>query len=179
MDTLLIIVICYFQFKWTGIVSILSITPIAIIYLLIGHYARGTIIRIIESHRYLVCIVSLLSFVVIVWSNYVLGAKAVDMSSLTLGNPALYLLGGLLGSVFIISLSIIVDSNSFLSSIGRDSILYYGLHYELLGVFRKIVGGIIPTILTIAILNIGIGASHRTKWKGKDDKNDLGYSSRV
>lgn len=46
-----------------------------------------------------------------------------------------------------------LENKKLLSNIGKDSLLYYGLHYEVLGIVDKIVNiGCIQAVITLSVL---------------------------
>ena len=62
-------------------------------------------------------------------------------------------MSGLTGSFVIICISMQLEKMKILAKIGKDSLLYYGLHFEVLGVIDKVVKlGVFQTVITIFVL---------------------------
>lgn len=93
---------------------------------------------------------------VIEMSQYFWGlgyAEVDDVINNTIGVWPLYILSGLTGTFFIICISIQLEKMKILAKIGKDSLLYYGLHFEVLGVIDKVVNiGIFQMAITVFIL---------------------------
>lgn len=145
-------------YKLTGIASVISALPIAVGFMLVG-VCLGS--RLKTQNRYL-AVVSALLFAFFTVCNYQFGAKSVDMSSMSLGIWPLFMLSGIAGSLALFSISRIWGKCRLIENIGKDSLYYYGLHYEILGVASQIRGGIIATILTICLLYLVITSSQKT-----------------
>lgn len=46
-----------------------------------------------------------------------------------------------------------LENKKLLSNVGKDSLMYYGLHYEVLGIVDKIVNiGCIQAVITLSVL---------------------------
>ena len=148
----LICVGCFIINKITNVTSVLSILPIALIFLLVGIEIRKNYNQI-EKNKRMICISSFITFLLVVIINYIVTESMIDLSSMTLGSWPLYIVSGLAGTIFICSFAMIIQNVGVFSVIGRDSVYYYGLHYEIISVVEKILRwGVLQTIITIAIL---------------------------
>lgn len=136
----------------TGVISIISIFPIAIVFLILGILVRNRC-EIIAKRKLWICIVSVIFFISVVVLNYSVTGYAVDLSSMVLGFWPLYIISSLFGSIFLCSTAMLLEDFKVFSILGRDSLYYYGLHYEVLGVIEKIVPwGVMQTALTFIVL---------------------------
>lgn len=143
---------CIFFYEITKSVSILTILPLAVFWLVCGVFTKNKIENIKKYNIQLAIVMGVL-FCVFVGLNYYTTHLHFDLSSMALGVWPLYVLSGLTGSFFIVSISIRLEGIKILSKLGKDSLLYYGLHYEVLGIIDKIVNnGIFQTIITLFIL---------------------------
>ncbi|MFR2894377.1 MAG: hypothetical protein ACLTCL_08635 [Mediterraneibacter gnavus] len=143
---------CIIFYEITGIASILSILPFAVLWLLCGVKAKGKLDKIKLYSTQIIIVMGIL-FVIFVGMNYRISHVRFDLSSMTMGVWPLYILSGLAGTFFTICISIQLEKMKILAKIGKDSLLYYGLHFEVLGVIDKVVNiGIFQMVITIFIL---------------------------
>lgn len=143
---------CIFSSIETKTISIITIVPVAVLWLICGIYVKNKI-KIIYAYRIKVAIIAGVFFVIFTGANYYLSNVRFDLSSMTLGVWPLYILSGLSGALFIICVSMQLENKKLLSNVGKDSLLYYGLHYEVLGIVDKIVNiGCIQAVITISVL---------------------------
>ena len=149
----MVMILAIFFFLHTGIVSVISLLPISVFYILLGHRLR-IITENYNTNHVTNCLLSVFLLTLFVYLNYRLGGGSVDMSSLTLGLWPLYLLSGIAGSLFTISLSQLIKHQGFLSSIGKNSLYYYGLHYEILGIISRFCWRALALLLTVAVLYV-------------------------
>lgn len=123
---------------WINRVSIISILPIAVLYIGIGKIAQMK--RNVLNNK---CItlgsVSLIAFLICVCWNSRVTDYIFDLSSMSLGVLPIYILSGLFGTIFLCSIAFFISKSKILESIGKDSMYYYGLHYEFIGVIEKII----------------------------------------
>jgi len=147
---------CIILYEITGTASILSILPFAILWLLCGVKVKCELNKI-KLYNIQIAIVMGILCIIFVGINYYISHIRFDLSSMTMGVWPLYILSGLAGTFFIISISIQLEKIKILAEIGKDSLLYYGLHYEVLGIVNKIVKvGILQMVITVVILWAGI-----------------------
>ena len=132
--------VCIGIFLTTGIASIISILPIGIFYMLCGYISR-TKIASMKSKSIVCGLISLCVYLIVVICNYQFGAKSVDMSSMNFGILPLYIISGMAGAILIIAVSQTISKDYVFNRIGKNSLYYYGLHYEVLGVTNKVIGG--------------------------------------
>ena len=162
-----IIVLGEESYQLSGRSSIIAILPIAITFIILGYILKGNS-TLIEKKRILL-IFSLIMFIVFVLTNwmyckFVLGIDVVDLSHMRLGYWPLFMLSGLFGSLVICELAIIVKKNKILSSLGRDTMYYYGLHYEVQGAVGKLISNVIlRTIVIFMILYLVIRLYKKAK----------------
>lgn len=143
---------CILFYEITGVTSILSILPFAVLWLLCGVKVKGKLDTIKLYSTQIIIIMSIL-FIVFVGMNYSISHVRFDLSSMTIGVRSLYILSGLTGSFVIICISMQLEKMKILAKIGKDSLLYYGLHFEVLGVIDKVVKlGVFQTVITIFVL---------------------------
>lgn len=143
---------CIFLSIETETVSIITIVPVAVLWLICGIYVKNKI-KNIYAYRIKMAILAGMLFAVFTGANYYLSNVRFDLSSMTLGIWPLYILSGLSGALFIICVSMQLENKKLLSNIGKDSLLYYGLHYEVLGIVDKIVNiGCIQAVITLGVL---------------------------
>lgn len=143
---------CIIFYEITGIASILSILPFAVLWLLCGVKAKGKLDKIKLYSTQIIIVMGIL-LIIFVGMNYRISHVRFDLSSMTMGVWPLYILSGLAGTFFIICISIKLEKIKILVKIGKDSLLYYGLHFEVLGIVDKVVNvGIFQMVITIIIL---------------------------
>lgn len=130
--------------------------PIAVLYIGIGKYMQIRI-KNFETRHFFISIISGILFWVCVFLNYKFSLYSFDMSSMNLGIWPLYILSGIFGAFFISALAMFVSKIEFLKMIGRDSLYYYGLHYEIIGISEKMFHNCyFQMIVTMGILYIVI-----------------------
>lgn len=143
---------CIFFSIETKTISIITIVPVAVLWLICGIYVKNKI-KNIYAYRIKVAIIAGAFFAIFTGINYYLSDVRFDLSSMTLGIWPLYILSGLFGALFIICVSMQLENKKLLSNVGKDSLLYYGLHYEVLGIVDKVVNiGIIQAVITLCVL---------------------------
>lgn len=83
---LLFFLLCIFSIginQITKVVSIISILPIAVLFLVIGNLGRN-VCEVIEK-KVLICVGTFILLIVVVAGNYSISRCMVDLSSMTLG----------------------------------------------------------------------------------------------
>lgn len=144
-------------FRSSPTISIFRILPYSILFILIGFILKNIFTSGQLFHaRYFLIVLSL--FLSSLYLNASLENRTYDLSSLTIGNPILFITCGITGSCIIYSISRFVCNPIFLR-IGKNSLLFYGLHYEVMGVCSAIfpqLGGGIKTFLVMLILYVTI-----------------------
>lgn len=159
---------CIIFYEITGIVSILSI-----LWLLCGVKVKGKLEKI-KLYNIQIAIVMSIFFIIFVGMNYYITRVRFDLSSMTIGVWPLYILSGLAGTFFIICISIQLEKMKILAEIGKDSLLYYGLHFEVLGIVDKVINvGIFQMVITIFILWWVILLYNKIKANKEKNKNPL------
>lgn len=145
-------IICWQLHKLTNVVSIIDIAPIAVLYLGIGEIIQARL-KQVEDNHVCIAILSVILFSICVVCNYQFAGSVFDLSSMNLGIWPIYILSGVFGTALICTISIGISRCKLLEDIGKDSMYYYGLHYEMIGVVEKIIkGGILQTIITVTVL---------------------------
>lgn len=134
----LICVLCIGSYHIWRVASILSVLPIAVFFIGFGILLQSKTTAI-EKYKVGVCVACVIVFIAAVIGNYSYYAHTVDLSSMHLGNWGLYLLSCVSGTLAIITLSMMLHRLKLLQKLGMDSMYYYGLHYEFLGLIEKIV----------------------------------------
>lgn len=139
-----------------NLVSIIDILPIAVLYLGIGILMQKYLDQFKEKHVFMglsLCMV----FIICVLLNYRISGYVFDMSSMHLGIVPLYIISGICGTFSIFALAISLSRFKTLEMIGKNSMYYYGLHYEIIGGIEKLFRtGYFQTIVTMSILYIVI-----------------------
>lgn len=149
--------------RFSGVVSIISIFPIALCFMAVGYYFRQKID--VFRLSWVSSITCLIVFIVALIINYSIHGYTFDLSSLTIGYWPLYVICGISGSILIYFIASRFSSIALFKTLGQDSMYYYGLHYCLIGVVEKIpyIGVVGRVILVIAILYPLIILWHRLK----------------
>lgn len=133
------------------VASIISIYPIGLLFFVFGLLIKPLYLKnIIKKYFLVIAIISLVFFIYVVTKNMCGISYNLDLSSMYLGHWWLYLISCLLGCIFTLGLSKIINF-SLLQQIGRDSLFYYGLHFCVIWIVNSFVGGVICAIVTIAI----------------------------
>lgn len=146
-----VLALCVLVGHTTRVVSVISVVPISTLFLILGKQLKAHTCW--KNRKLVVGFISLIAFVVVVWINGMYIDAYVDLSSMTLGMWPLYLVSCCAGSLTIFVLSILMEKMIPIQKIGCDSLYYYGLHYEVLGVVSKCVpGGVLQTAFVFAIL---------------------------
>lgn len=122
----------------------------------IGKLMQKNLDQFKEKHIFMglsLCMV----FIICVLLNYRISGYVFDMSSMHLGIAPLYIISGICGTISIFALAISLSGFKALEKIGKNSMYYYGLHYEIIGVIEKLFRtGYLQTIVTMSILYIVI-----------------------
>lgn len=144
----------YWLNLWINRVSIISILPIAVLYIGIGKIAQMKL-NVLNNKGIALGSVSLIAFLVCVYWNSRVTDYIFDLSSMSLGVLPIYILSGLFGTIFLCSIAFFISKSKILESIGKDSMYYYGLHYEFIGVIEKIIPcGVGQAFVTLCILRM-------------------------
>ena len=148
---MVVLALCVLVRHTTGVVSVINIVPIAVLFLILGNQLKSC--DNWKNQKLVVGLISLIVFFVVVWINAAFSNVSIDLSSMTLGMWPLYLVNCCAGGLTIFVLSMLMEKVSPIRKIGCDSLYYYGLHYEVLGVVSKCTPwGIIQTIFTLTFL---------------------------
>lgn len=148
---MVVLALCVLVRHTTGVVSVINIVPIAVLFLILGNQLKSC--DNWKNQKLVVGLISLIVFFVVVWINAAFSNVSIDLSSMTLGMWPLYLVNCCTGGLTIFVLSMLMEKVSPIRKIGCDSLYYYGLHYEVLGVVSKCTPwGIIQTIFTLTFL---------------------------
>lgn len=161
---------CVWSNQAFGVVSIVGILPFSVASLALGKILWEWSAQI-RKKRGVVFVSSLILFAVTVGLNYIFFSHSIDLSSLTLGCVPLYLMSSVSGTILIYTIAVALPAQRILQFFGKDSMYYYGLHYEVIGVIEKILpGGGLQTMGTFAIL-IPIVVCYKTMRfrRGKND----------
>lgn len=78
----------------------------------------------------------------------------IQMASGRVGNPCLFYLIGILGSISVMTMSLCIKSVPIIQLVGRETLFIYGLHYPVVALFRFIIKRMIHTqniVLTTSI----------------------------
>ena len=132
---------------FTPYCSLLYATSIASIFVGFGYFVNTYLLhKLLQKSKKIV--VLLVIFCVVIYAiclnvNVFLLKNTLDFSSASFGILALYVVGGLCGSIFLIGLLSKVKSFAPIEYIGRNSLVYYALHYEVLAVIGYICSKII------------------------------------
>lgn len=147
--------------RFLGVVSIISILPLALCFMAVGYYFRQKIEIFRQS--WASAIISLIVFIVALSINWFCHGHIFDLSSLTLGYWPLYVVCGLSGSLFTYCMASRLTSMTLFTTLGRDSMYYYGLHYCLIGLVERIpyIGATGQTLIVFAVLYQVIAVKHK------------------
>ncbi len=142
--------------------SLLSGSAMAIVFVTLGYLARKYRLGTISAVVGVVCLI-LHSIGVLVNVGYL--ENTLDYSAASFGNPFLFILGGVAGTVAWCKIAQIWKSAAPLQFVGKNSLTYYGIHYFLVstvGFFSDnalivMVGTLVGTTIVTLIYNkIGI-----------------------
>ena len=122
----------------TDCVSVINILPFAVTFLAVGYGAKDKLMKVQRIDIALGCLILFMVFTALNWYTT---RQPVDLSSMNLGSWPLYVLSSLFGAVFLCSVSEIIAKIPVFMVLGRDTLYCYGLHYEVLGIVRKLVPG--------------------------------------
>lgn len=128
------------------VASIISIYPIGLLFLLLGLYIKP-FFTTIKKCSLAIGIFSFTLFVLVVNRNIQDYSCNIDLSSMCINHWWLFLLSGILGCFFTLSISTTFRS-SIVQQIGRDSLYYYGLHYLVIWIVDTSFTGILCAIIT-------------------------------
>ncbi len=155
------LVFCIWSHQALGVVSIICILPFAVPSLILRKTLAGMSEQI-RKNSGVVFVSNLILFAVTVGLNYLFFSHSVYLSSLTLGCVPLYLMSSVSDTVLIYTIAMALPAQRILQFFGKNSMYYYGLHYEVIGVIEKILpGGILQTMGTFAVL-IPVVACYKT-----------------
>lgn len=132
--------VCFENFCQFGVASIISILPFATAFLCLGRCLSGINRKVIE-YKMVIFITSLVIFISAVAVNFVCFTQSVDLSSMNLGCVPLYIISSVAGTILVYLFAVAIPKNRILQFLGKDSMYYYGLHYEVVGVAEKIIVG--------------------------------------
>ena len=151
-------ILAYAVSKITGNISVLTIAPFAIIFMMIGRFLKE---KNFALKNWTTIFLTLVIYIISMALNIVIFEKSIDLSSFNIGNPLLFIIHCTSGSILLFSVAMLLENSSFFSKIGAKSLYYYGLHYEVLGFFNAIVFkgdniifALLNTIFTILILYV-------------------------
>lgn len=158
-----IIILCLLINKMTDTISVISLLPITTFYLLLGYLiaTKAAIPKLKKLSNIYIYIVTCVFFLSL-YANYYYTPYAYDYSSFSFGILPLYIIHSVAGSFIIFFIAIKLKNIKVLQNIGKDSIYYYGLHYEVLPVLKEILSklpfyganAIIAVVLTTVALYI-------------------------
>jgi len=137
---LIVSTVCVGSYYLLGVASVISILPFAVASLGLGKILAG-IGEKVRQHRWLVFVTCLILFIIAVALNSVYSKQSVDLSSMTLGCIPLYVISSILGTVLDYTIAMAPPTSCILRFFGKDSMYYYGLHYEVIGATEKILRG--------------------------------------
>ncbi len=150
--------VAYIIFIISKTISVLTIAPFAVVFLVVGKYFKDKKVNFTSNK---VGLIVLSGYVVSLALNVLFFEKSIDLSSLNIGNPLLFVVHSVCGSFLIFRIAFILEKIKFISKIGVKSLWYYGMHYEVLGFLGAIVfksedifSSILKTLFTILILFI-------------------------
>ncbi len=152
-------ILAYIIFRMSGVVSVVTIAPFAVIFMIAGKYLKE---RYVKFNSLLKTVLMFAVYVVSLVTNILFFEKSIDLSSLNIGNPILFVMHSISGSFLLFRIASKLENIKFLSKIGTKSLYYYGLHYEVIGflgamIFRKdiLVFALLQTILAVVVLYTG------------------------
>lgn len=152
IQLVVICLLCLIFHRITGAISVVEILPVSLLFLFLGIKMRDES-KVFDQNKLWLMYGSFVLFIITSLLNFHFWGHVVDLSSMTLGYWPLYLVSSLCGTLMICALAMYIKNNRLFIALGKDSIFYYGLHYEVLGVIEKIFrGGGLQTLLTFVIL---------------------------
>lgn len=140
---------CIALYCFTNVASVTSILPVGLVFLMLGTWLKAHLGKV-EKHKHTLLFLGLLLYLPAVCLNASFFSKGLDLSSMSLGCLPLYLLSCLGGTLVVLALAHIVGGK-VISLIGRNSLYYYGLHYCIIGIVGKMVGGVWCMLLTLLL----------------------------
>lgn len=135
-----ITVLCGVVHFLSGVVSIISILPFAIASFSLGKYLSAKS-EMIHQKCATALLINAVLFAITIGVNSQGFTRSVDLSSMTLGYFPLYILSSIFGTVMVYAAAILLSKQRFLQFLGKDSMYYYGLHYEVIGLAEKALPG--------------------------------------
>lgn len=149
---LLIFIGCSYLYIKTRVVSVVSLLPFSCTFILIGKLIKKCI-SFIEKKKIIIFFISIVFFAVCVYVNSKLTKPSFDFSSMNMGVVPLYLLSSIFGTMALICISMNVQKLKFINLIGKNSIYYYGFHYEILALLKQIIPySTVQAVLTVIVL---------------------------
>lgn len=128
---------------FTPYFSLLYATAIASVFVWLGFYISNYFLpKVKEKYSKLLAVVTLLGGVLHIACfivNVFLLGNILDFSVGSFGNFLIYILGALGGSIFCIGITNRIKRFFMLEYIGKNSMVYYALHYEVLAVVSFLV----------------------------------------
>lgn len=112
-----------------GLPLCLDLTLICLIFCEIGYRLYPYLDNL---NKWSTISILLVIFTISVGANYYLMSDSVDLYSSRIGNPFLFFIGGISGSIVTILLAKRIQINRTISYIGKNSLLYYCLQYLLI-----------------------------------------------
>lgn len=148
----LIFALCIALYFETSMVSVVTLLPFSCLFIIVGMLLKKYL-SWVESNKIWVLICSCVLFFVSFFVNVKLSSLNFDFSSMTMGITPLYIICCIFGSLTLFCLSMFIEKSKLFSIIGKNSIYYYGFHYEVLAIVKKIVPyAVLQPIITLVIL---------------------------
>lgn len=137
-------------------ISVITLTPLAVVFMIIGMYLKNFNFK---AEKKIIFAIICILYIVSLGLNAVFFQKVPDMSSMNLGNPLLYIIHSVSGSWIIFEVAKKLEKVTFLSNIGKKSLYYYGLHYEVIGflgavIFKRenVLSSLLNAVVAVIIL---------------------------
>lgn len=148
----LVFVLCLVLYFETSTVSVITLLPFSCLFIIIGTQLKKCI-NWIQNRKLWVLIGSAVLFLLSFIINVKLSSLSFDFSSMTMGIIPLYIVCCIFGSLVLFCVSMFIEKSKIFNVIGKNSIYYYGFHYEILAVLKEVIPyKMIQPFATIVIL---------------------------
>ena len=140
--------------------SLLYATAIACLFVFSGFIIRNYLFpkykQSSQKHlqKWIVIIAGILYLACLIINVFLL-KNTLDFSAGSFGELLLYLLGGLCGSLLVVRVASLMGNHTVLEYVGKNSLVYYALHYEVVAVVTFLAQKLITVVWVSQIVGFG------------------------